>query len=173
MDVRMPKLDGAAALRAIKAQRPATRVILMTAYAAQDLLTQAERDGALRILRKPVQLPALLSLLQEAMRAARSVLVVDDDGDYLTSLCDVLAQNGMAATQAQTLDEALTLLERDAPGAVLLDLKLNGIDVSEGMVAIKEINPSVLLILYSGHPAALSEAVDQAPAGLVNAAFTK
>ena len=80
---------------------------------------------------------------------------------------------GWLVSGACTLDEALTLLERDAPSAVLLDLKLNGVDVSEGMVAIKEINPSVLLILYSGHPTALSEAVDQAPAGLVNAAFTK
>lgn len=70
MDVLMPRMNGVEALRAIKSHSPTTRVILMTAYAAEELLEQAERDGADRILRKPVQLPNLLAALDGADPAA-------------------------------------------------------------------------------------------------------
>jgi two-component system response regulator AtoC len=65
MDVMMPHMNGVDAMRAIKAKRPQTRVILMTAYAADELLARAEREGVYRILAKPVQLPKLLSILDE------------------------------------------------------------------------------------------------------------
>ena len=41
MDVRMPLMDGVQALQRMKAKRPSTRVVLMTAYAAMDLLDRA------------------------------------------------------------------------------------------------------------------------------------
>lgn len=174
MDVRMPKVDGVAALRDIKRRRPGVRAVLMTAYAAHDLLAQAEQEGALRILRKPVELGALLDLLDTAARDARGVLVVDDDPAYLTTLSDLLSRQGMATTQARTLEEALSLLETRRPGAVVLDLKLPGVDPpSSSIVAIREASPSVLLVLYSGHSAALRDAVRDAPPGLVDAAFMK
>ena len=173
MDVRMPKVDGVAALREIKRRRPGIRVVLMTAYAAQDLLTKAEEEGALRILRKPVELPELLALLDSAGREGRTVVVVDDDPAYLETLADILTRRGIAPTTARSLDEALQLLESRRPGAVILDLKLPGVDPPSSLLAIREASPSVLLVLYSGHTSALSETVRDAPAGLVDAAFMK
>jgi CheY-like chemotaxis protein len=64
MDVRMPGLTGVEAWRAIRPIRPAARTVLMTAYASQDLVAQAEREGVTRVLRKPFDLPFLLELLQ-------------------------------------------------------------------------------------------------------------
>ncbi|HET7632373.1 MAG TPA: response regulator [Gemmatimonadaceae bacterium] len=173
MDVRMPKVDGVAALREIKRRRPGVRVILMTAYAAQDLLAQAEREGALKILRKPVEMGDLLELLESAARESRTVLVVDDDPAYLDTLTDVLGERGIATTKARSLDEALNRMESRTPSAVILDLKLPGVDPPSSLVAIRDANPSVLLVLYSGHSAALSDTVRDAPAGLVDAAFLK
>ncbi len=173
MDVRMPKVDGVDALRRIRRAHPRTRVILMTAYAAQELLSEAEREGALEILRKPVRLDELLDLLERASREARSVLVVDDNVDYLATLSDALQQRGIHVVQARTLPEALARLEAHAPATVLLDLRLDHVDPEASMLAIREISPFVLLILYSGHDLELSRAVASAPRGLVDAAFTK
>lgn len=175
MDVMMPRVDGVAALRAIKAHRPGTRVVLMTAYAAQELLAQAERDGVLSILRKPVDLPHLVGLLEDAAAQARSVLVVDDDPDYLGTLCDLLRAKGVAALEARNLTEALEQMARHAPGAVLLDLRLDraNVDPQARFLAIKHLNPAVLLVLYSGHPADLSRTVEDTPPGLVDASFMK
>ena len=67
MDVIMPRMNGVDAMRAIISRRPDTRVILMTAYAPHDLIAKAEQQGVFRVLAKPVQLPNLLSLLDEAV----------------------------------------------------------------------------------------------------------
>ncbi|MGQ0647473.1 MAG: response regulator [Gemmatimonadaceae bacterium] len=69
MDIRMPRMNGVDALREIKLQSPSTRVVLFTASAAQDLLARAERYGATRILKKPLEVAELLNVLN-ALRPA-------------------------------------------------------------------------------------------------------
>ncbi len=63
MDVRMPGINGVEAFREIRQAQPLTPVILMTAYAAHELLAQAEREGALMVLPKPVPWMTLTNLL--------------------------------------------------------------------------------------------------------------
>jgi len=46
MDVRMPEMDGLAATRAIKAERPSTSVLILTTYENPDYLFEAIRSGA-------------------------------------------------------------------------------------------------------------------------------
>ena len=173
MDVRMPNLNGVEALQRMKAVRPGVRIILMTAYAAPELLAQAEREGVVRIMRKPVDLPVLLTLLDSAATRNRSVLVVDDDPDYLATITEVLVQNGVRAAHARNLPEALDRLGKNQPGAVLLDLKLGGVTMTEHLLAFHELSPSALLVLHSGYVEELADAVEHAPEGLVSAAFTK
>jgi DNA-binding NtrC family response regulator len=173
MDVKMPNLNGVEALQRMKTVRPGVRIVLMTAYAAPELLAQAERDGVAQIMRKPVDLPALLALLDSALTRRRSVLVVDDDPAYLATITEVLARHGVNALQARNLPEALDRLGKHPPGAVLLDLKLGGVNMSEHLVAFHELSPAALLVLHSGYVDELAEAVEHAPEGLVSAAFTK
>ncbi len=173
MDVRMPRLNGVEALQAIKKDRPGTRVVLMTAFAAQELIAEAETAGVLQVLRKPVDLPALLTYLEAARGDARSVLVVDDQPEFLDTLCELLTTQGLSPVKARTLNEAVSRMAADRPTAVLLDLRLNHIDPKACILAIREVNPSVLLILYSGHPDDLYRTVEETPEGLIDAAFTK
>lgn len=63
MDIRMPEMDGVAALTAIKAANPDVQVVLMTAYAAPEVLLEAERHGVRQIVSKPLDLPRLLEML--------------------------------------------------------------------------------------------------------------
>lgn len=65
MDIRMPRMSGVEAWREIRSQRQEARAVLMTAYAPQDTLTQAEGQGVVRVLRKPLDLPQLVSLLED------------------------------------------------------------------------------------------------------------
>jgi len=155
MDVRMSGMTGVEALREMRALRPDLRVILMTAYAATELLAQAERDGALHVFPKPVELERLMDTLDAVIADARCVLIVDDDADFLRTLADLVAARGYGTLRAGTLDEALTLLQAQLPGAVMLDLRLDGLEPRENVLAIKSVSPAVALILYSGHPLAL------------------
>ncbi|HEX9606467.1 MAG TPA: response regulator [Gemmatimonadaceae bacterium] len=173
MDVRMTGINGLEAFKAMKAVRPGVRVILMTAYTATEILAEAEREGALRILSKPVAVGELIEILKQATAASRAVLVVDDDTAFLKTLRMVLEQNGYATFTAATLDEALGMLESTSPGAVVLDLRLNGITAPETVLAIKHLSPSVALILCSGYGAALDETTSSMSPRLVHASLHK
>ena len=173
MDVRMPSVDGITALHDIKAKKPSTRVILMTAFIGQDLMARAEQEGALKVLKKPLDLGELLGVLDEDSSQGRPVLVVDDDPDHLHALAGVLAENGFHAIEAATLEAALALMQSEEPTAILLDLKLDHFDPHSNMVAIRQIDPTVMLILVSGHPQDLSKAIRSEAPGMIDAAFTK
>ena len=76
MDVKMPGMDGVEAFRAIQHAQPGTPVILMTAYAAPQILAQAEQEGVLRILPKPIPWHVLTTVLDEIR-----TLALDDDAE--------------------------------------------------------------------------------------------
>lgn len=63
-DIRMPGSDGVHFQRLVKDKRPGTPVILMTAYADQDLMAEGKLQGALAILDKPLNIPLLLLMLR-------------------------------------------------------------------------------------------------------------
>jgi DNA-binding NtrC family response regulator len=173
MDVRMTGINGVEAFKAMKAVRPGIRVVLMTAYTAAEIMAEAEREGALRILSKPVALTGLLEVLEEATKESRCVLVVDDDAAFLKTLGKLLEQHGYATFTARTLDDALEMLETQSPSAVVLDLRLNGISAPESVLAIKHVSPSVALILCSGYPAAIDETTSAIPPRLIHASLHK
>jgi two-component system response regulator YesN len=60
----MPGISGVDAFRLIKRSSPETKVILMTAYADKGLANQAEQEGVVRVLPKPVNIREVLNLLE-------------------------------------------------------------------------------------------------------------
>jgi len=68
MDIVMPGINGVEALKALKPIFPAAKVILMTAYSRHQLVEEAKREGALAVLAKPLDIEALLPLLEQAAR---------------------------------------------------------------------------------------------------------
>jgi DNA-binding NtrC family response regulator len=173
MDVKMPGINGVDAFRAIRKSKPGMPVILMTAYAAHDLLEQAEREGALMVMPKPVSWPTLIGLLDRASTQPRSVLLVDDDPEFLATLADVVAGHGVSVLRAQTMAQALHFLETKEPAIVVLDLRLEGIQPGDAVLAIKELSPAVILILCTGYPRLLDQTMAAVPEGWVHAGLTK
>src|SRR5262249_36910138 len=149
MDIKMPGMNGVAAFKAMKAKRPSLRVILMTAYAAQDLIAEAEREGILRVLPKPIDLPALLSLLAGSFHDERPVLIVDHDAAFLRTLSDLLQVRGFPTVVAKSLAEANHHLSQKHPAAVLLHMNLTAAH-GEAISALHSVHPGVSMILYSG-----------------------
>lgn len=66
MDVRMPRLSGVEALQAIREKLPNVHVVLMTAFATNDLASRAERAGAARVLYKPFEPATLFAVIESA-----------------------------------------------------------------------------------------------------------
>lgn len=68
MDIRMPRLDGLAAMRAIKAELPDVKIVVLTISEADDDLFEAVKSGASGYLLKNQSADELLALLRELDR---------------------------------------------------------------------------------------------------------
>ncbi len=113
MDIRMPKLDGLAALRLVRARPGAPEVIVLTTFDVDDHVLSALRDGAAGFLVKDT--PPM-----EIMRAIRLVAA----GDAMLSptvtrkLLDFMAADGAPAVSAHALEALAELTEREREVAV-------------------------------------------------------
>lgn len=67
-DVNMPRMDGMALLRALRAKPHAPPVVVMTAYASVESAVAAMREGAIDYLTKPFDEARLKLTLQRALR---------------------------------------------------------------------------------------------------------
>jgi CheY-like chemotaxis protein len=80
----------------------------------------------------------------------QAILVVDDDDDFREALCEVLSEAGYPVEQAGNGELALRRIAVEAPGVVLLDLKmpvLDGWGVMERMRQDRRWNAIPILIL--------------------------
>ncbi len=81
----------------------------------------------------------------------KSVLIVDDETAIRETLEQILRYEGYAARTAATGAEALAELERRAPDAMLLDIKMPGMDGFEVLQRLKAAGSAVPVIVISGH----------------------
>jgi len=76
MDIKMPGMNGVETLKKIKEKRPGTVVIMMTAYAVDDLLRQSVAEGAEGLLYKPVNMEQVFQLIDERVGRCNSKAVL-------------------------------------------------------------------------------------------------
>jgi CheY-like chemotaxis protein len=67
LDLRRPGMDGRTLCRHLKRLHPHMVVMIATAYAGTGLDEEAQAAGARRVLSKPVDLPKLLGLVEQAL----------------------------------------------------------------------------------------------------------
>ncbi|TGE00240.1 response regulator [Methylobacterium nonmethylotrophicum] len=129
LDVTMPRMDGWAVLRALRADPDfgETPVIMVTVLDEQNL---AFSLGATDYLHKPVE----WGQLKEAMERFRPVvhegpvLVVDDDPDVRERMTAMLTREGWRVTTAENGLAGLEAVGVRKPGLVLLDLMMPEMD---------------------------------------------
>jgi DNA-binding NtrC family response regulator len=172
MDVCMPGLSGVEAFRVIRQEYPRLPIMLMTAYANPELLAQAQNEGVLMILPKPLPIGKLTETLSDLSQNG-PVLVVDDEPEFLKTLTSILASRKHKVLHATTLDDALAMLTDSTPAVIVMDLKLGDLTPMDAVLAVKRVSPEVLLILYSGYPELLDKTVATLPAGAVYATLHK
>jgi DNA-binding NtrC family response regulator len=67
MDIAMPRMNGVEALKELKRIDGHTTVIMMTAYAMQDLIEEALREGVYEVVYKPLDVDEVLRLVDRAI----------------------------------------------------------------------------------------------------------
>ena len=79
------------------------------------------------------------------------ILIVDDEPGILTTLAQILEDEGFRTLATTSGDEALKLYREHRPDAVFLDIWLPDRDGLETLQALREIDPHAAVIMMSGH----------------------
>ncbi len=165
MDVKMPVMDGVETFKKIKEIAPKTPVIMVTAYAVEDLIREALQEGAFGSLRKPLDFDGLFELMEQAVPDGALILVVDDDKNLCSNMHDILSDKGYRVSVAYDGDMAIQKARENNFDIVLIDMKLPPVNGLETYLSIKEIRPNVVAIVITGYPKDTHDLVEQALQG--------
>jgi signal transduction histidine kinase/DNA-binding response OmpR family regulator len=119
----------------LKSQGYAGPVLVLSVVDDENAALEA---GATKFIPKPVAPFTLLSTVQELIKGqpSKTVLLVDDDEVTRYLLGGELAKLGYRVIEARDGREAISLMERDSPDAVILDIvmpDMNGFEVLRQM----------------------------------------
>ena len=95
-----------------------------------------------------------------------SVLLVDDEEDFLRTIIKRLSKRGIRAQGASRGEQALAMLAEEARDVVVLDVKMPGMDGIEVLKRIKAQWPTTEVIMLTGHAS-----IDAAMEGMGCGAF--
>ncbi len=79
------------------------------------------------------------------------VLLVDDEVEFATALSQRLQLRKYDAKAVFCAEDALAVVHSNPPDVILLDLKMPGMSGFEVLRAVRQFNPTVEVIILSGH----------------------
>jgi two-component system response regulator HydG len=164
MDLKMPVMDGVETHRRIKEIRPESVVVMMTAYAVEDLVQDALKEGAYAVLYKPLDMEKLVALIEEAREAKRGmlILVVDDDSGTCVTLRSILVRKGYEVGTAGTGEEAISMARERDYAILIIDMRLPTINGLETYLAIKDISPEAVAVMMTAYRQEMDDLVGEA-----------
>jgi two-component system response regulator HydG len=151
MDVRLPGMNGVESFFEIRKINPQAKVVMMTGYSVEQLLNQAIENGALGVLRKPLEVSVLLDLV-EKVKPSGIILLADDDQDFVESLENFLTDYGYLVVIAHTGQEAVDRILANNIDILILDLKLpvlNGLEVYLTLKKHGRVLPTIIVSAYA------------------------
>jgi DNA-binding NtrC family response regulator len=93
-----------------------------------------------------------------------AVLVVEDEATLARNIKTYLQRNGYDAETAGSAEEGLAAFDRFKPDAVVLDLRLPGMDGLAALARLRASDPSLVVIMLTGH-GSVETAVEAMKAG--------
>jgi len=151
MDIKMPGMNGVETFVKLKGLNSRASVIMMTAFAMQEEIEQAIREGAFTVVYKPFEIPKILSVIESCLDDRTLILLVDDNKDILAVLQEVFEKKGFKVCVAESGEECLRKAQEMRFQIILLDIKLPGIDGVETLKRLRQARPSVAVIMMTGH----------------------
>jgi len=162
MDIKMPVMNGVETFKKLKHIAPQTPVIMLTAYAVEDLIREALREGAFGVFYKPLDFEGLFANIEKALPDGALMLVVDDEPMVRLHLRETLLAKGFRVEVAEDGETALQKVGQNNFDIILLDLKLPVMNGLETYLAIRAIRADAVVILMTGYLPEMGEVAQQA-----------
>jgi len=106
-------------------------------------------------------------MIQEAERAQRSVLVVDDDDVFRTRLGKAFQDRGFEVRTAHDAAQAIRLAGQDSPEFAVVDLRMPGASGLDVVRELHAIDPASVIVMLTGY-GSIATAVEAVRAGAVH-----
>jgi len=162
IDIKMPVMNGVETFKKMKEIAPGTPIIMMSAYAVEDLIREALQEEAFGFLKKPVDFEKLYKLIEQATAKGALILVVDDDEDFCANINGVLEDKGYRVSIAYDGNMAIEKVWENNFDIILLDMKLPPLNGLETYLAIREIRRNVVIIVVTGYPREMGDLIQKA-----------
>ncbi|MFZ5905992.1 MAG: response regulator [Nitrospirota bacterium] len=78
------------------------------------------------------------------------VLLVDDEVEFVSALAERLRLRGYDTEAVSRAEKALSIIREEPPDVILLDFRMPGMDGLEALKQIKNISPSIEIIMLTG-----------------------
>jgi len=150
MDIRMPGIDGVETFRLVKSIQPDAAVVMMTAYAVEDLIIEALREGAYGVLYKPFDMERMINLI-DGTNDGGFVLVVDDDPRNCEAFKELLEGRGHQVSTALSGEEAVEIVRENSYDMIFIDMELPAMNGLETYLTIKEIDPQAVAVMMTAY----------------------
>jgi DNA-binding NtrC family response regulator len=160
MDLKMPGINGVEAMKRMQEIEPDLPIILVSAYATDELLAEAKRAGAYAVLSKPLNFPMILAFLS-LLRKEESILVVDDDPNFCKTLKDLLTLRGFRVETESEPRNVMARLDKDYKLAIVLDLKLGAINGTEILKEVRAKYPTKPVVLVTGYRQEMGDSIEK------------
>lgn len=169
VDFKMPGMDGAELYREIRRLRPEIVAIMITAYAGSNGAQEALDAGTWKVLRKPVDFPELLSMIDQVVHEP-VVLVVDDDNEFCDNLWQLLRDRGYRVSIAHSEEEGLEKAASAKIDVAIIDVKLGTADCREVYRRLCESHPQAKTVMITGYrseaDSIIAELAENGPDGI-------
>jgi two-component system response regulator HydG len=150
MDIQMPGINGVQTFRELKKMNSRVTVVMMTAYALDDLIAEAVSEGAFAVLYKPFDIEKVVQIIEQGTNKS-VILVVDDSFEERQTLKDALETKGHRVTTAANGQEAIEFVQDGNVGVILMDVRMPGIDGIQTFEQVHKIRPEVPVIFITGY----------------------
>jgi DNA-binding response OmpR family regulator len=155
LDVRMPGIDGLETFRRIRRQCENARVIMMSAFSADELKRSTLEEGAVAFLSKPLDIDHVISLIKGLRES--TVLVVTEDKALSQGVQSTLKAQGYWVAANASPRDALDLAEQIQFDIVLIDMKIPGMNGYEFYLAMKQVAPHSVAVMMTDRDDKASE----------------
>lgn len=159
MDIKMPVMNGVETFKKIKKISQDTPVIMLTAYALEELIQESLKEGAFACLKKPLDFDQLFATIEHAIPNGSMILVVDDDESLCQNLLDVLGQRGYRVSYATDSSVAIEKVRKNVYDILLLDMKLPPLNGFETYLTIRRICPGIVVVIITGFAHEMDEMI--------------
>ena len=149
LDLRMPEMGGIEVLKSIRAIDRKAAVMILTAWGTDDLEQQARQLGATDFLSKAISLDAIVASMDRGLKPSEqapatstpsgekkpaqpgipetdAVFLVEGSADARNTFMRVLGQHGIVVREARDGPTLLSMLEKERPPLIVLDMDLSG-----------------------------------------------